>query len=73
MVEAKRIAGFILSALAWCFGAVVCIGGAIYAIGMVMWFHAPFLMVMAFTIPVAAILVGFAWALNRIGRKLRAQ
>ena len=63
--------GFILSVLAWAMGGLVVFGAAIYAVGVVAWFHAPVLMVLSLTVPIALVLLGIAWAINRLGKSLR--
>ena len=72
MNAAKQIFGFILSALAWLLVIVVVCGAVIYAVSVVMWFHAPILMVLVVTVPITLVLLGFAWVLNKVGGKLRA-
>ena len=66
-----KLFGFILCALAWLLNiAAVGIGG-IYAISVVMWLHAPILKVLIVTAPAVLLALGFAWVLNKAGRKLR--
>jgi multisubunit Na+/H+ antiporter MnhG subunit len=61
MIAAKHLFGVVLSTLAWLLGVVVVFIAVIYALFVVMWLHAPIVMV----------LLGFAWFLNKMGRKFR--
>lgn len=48
------------------FMAIVCIGlTVLYAMIMVVWFHAPLLQVLLVTLPVTCIFLVIAWALKK--------
>jgi hypothetical protein len=68
----KKIFGFILSALAWLIAAIAICGSVIYAVSVMMWLHAPILMVLVVTLPIMLLLLGITWALNKIEVKLRS-
>lgn len=61
-----------LLTLAWLIGAAVVIGAVMYAIFMVMWFHALIAKVLILTLPIMLVLLGLARLLNIAGRKIRA-
>lgn len=71
MYKMKKVLGYLLSAASWLLAAIAIGGSGIYAISVVIWFHAPLLMVLAITLPIILILLGAAWVLNKAGVKLR--
>ncbi len=71
MDSVKRIAGVILSVVAWLFVVLALIGAALYTAFFVMWLHAPPLMVLALVIPIVLAILLVAWGLDKAGRMLR--
>ena len=71
MHNAKKILGYLLSVTAWAITLIAIAGSIFYAVSVVMWLHAPTLMVLVITLPTLLVLLGVAWGVNKAGVKLR--
>lgn len=71
MSRTKKTIGTVISITAGLIAVLGTGATAIYAIFMVIWFHAPILSVLMVSLPVALIFLGLAWLCNKAGVMVR--